>query len=76
MTRQVQRLIPIVRLLQALAVPLGLVHQQVDGVQKRAPKVVEVEGDREGRKRKGMVVAVAEDVVVVVMVSTRSLRKW
>lgn len=76
MMKQVQRVILIVRLPRALAVPLVLVHQQVDEVQKRAPKVVEVQGDQEGRKRKGMVVAVARDVVVVVMVSTRSLTKW
>lgn len=74
--KQVQRVILIVHLPRALAVPLVLVHRQVDEVQKRAPKVVEVQGAQEGRKRKGIVVTVTRDVVVVVMVSTRSLTKW
>lgn len=76
MMKQVQRVILIVRLPQALVVPLVLVHRQVDEVQKRVLKVVEVQGGQEDRKRKGMVVTAAEDIVVVVMVSTRSLTKW
>jgi translation initiation factor IF-1 len=75
MMKQVQRVILIVRLHQALAVPLDLVHQQVGEVQKRVPKVVEVQGDQEGRKRKGTIVIVTGDVVVVVTVSTRSQTK-
>lgn len=75
MMKQVQRVIRIVRLPQALAVHLDLVHRQVDEVQKRAPKVVEVQGDQEGRKRKGTVVTVTGDVVVVVTASTRRLTK-
>jgi hypothetical protein len=76
MMKQVQRVILIVHLPRALAVPLVLVHRQVDEVQKRALKVVEIQGGQEDRKRKGTVVIVTEDVVVVVTVSTRSLTKW
>jgi hypothetical protein len=71
--KQVQRVILIARQPQALAVHLDLVRQQVGEVQKRAPKVVEVQGDQEGRKRKGTIVTVTGDVVVAVTVSTRSL---
>jgi len=73
MMKQVQRVILIVLLLQTQAVHLDLVLQQVDEVQKRAQRIVEIWGDQEGRKRERT--AVTGNVAVAVIVNTKSLTK-